>query len=235
MINDSINAITFTNEGYTHYTNNLLQSIHKNNIELNLKIYTLDEKSNTFFKERHDSVELYQKNQFSDTLLKQSDKNFGNLMIVKFNLIYLELLRHSNVLYLDGDIVIKKNFLEYLSSFSKSSEIVFQNDLRPSKPNLINVCAGFMYIKSNENTKKFFKPDKKLIRKFNRYKTHDQTYINKNKKKFSYSMLPLDDFPNGAHYYRYFDNLDPYIIHFNYVIGEKKRELMEEHGEWYGS
>ena len=36
-----------------------------------------------------------------------------------------------------------------------------------------------------------------------RYKTHDQTYINKNKNKFNYAMLPLDDFPNGAHYYQY--------------------------------
>ena len=45
-----------------------------------------------------------------------------------------------------------------------------------------------MYITSNENTKKFFKPEK-LIRKFNRYKTHDQTYIIANKNKFTYSML----------------------------------------------
>ena len=142
-------------------------------------------------------------------------------MIVKFNLIYLELLKNHNVLYLDGDIVIKKNITEYLDTYSNESEIIFQNDLRPSKPDLINVCAGFMYITSNENTKKIFKPEKKLIRKFNRYKTHDQTYINKNKNKFTYSMLPLDDFPNGAHYYQHYENLDPYLIHFNYVIGEK--------------
>ena len=67
-------------------------------------------------------------------------------MIVKFNLIYLELLKNHNVLYLDGDIVIKKNITEYLDTYSNESEIIFQNDLRPSKPDLINVCAGFMYI-----------------------------------------------------------------------------------------
>ena len=153
-------SITFTNEGYIDYTNNLLESINKNKIDLNLKIYTLDEPSHNFFRERHNNVELFEKNDFPETLLKQSDKNFGNLMIVKFNLIYLELLKNHNVLYLDGDIVIKKNITEYLDTYSNESEIIFQNDLRPSKPDLINVCAGFMYITSNENTKNFFKPEK---------------------------------------------------------------------------
>ena len=46
-------------------------------------------------------------------------------------------------------------------------------------------------------------------------------------------MLPLDDFPNGAHYYNHNKALDPYLIHFNYVIGEKKQELMKKYGEWY--
>ena len=90
-----------------------------------------------------------------------------------------------------------------------------------------------MYIKSNDITKEFFKPTKKLINKFTKYKTHDQSYINKNKKKFKYSILPLDDFPNGAHYYQHFESLDPQMIHFNYVRGDKKLELMREHKEWY--
>ena len=91
-------------------------------------------------------------------LLRQSDKGFGNLMIVKFEIIYQELLKQDNIVYLDGDITIKKNISEYLYNFSKESDIVFQkNDLRPSKPDLINVCAGFMYIKSNQKPKIFLK------------------------------------------------------------------------------
>ena len=86
MKTETITSITFTNEGYIT-TNNLLQSINKNDIDLNLKIYTSDKPSANFFRERHDNVELFEKNDFPETLLKQSDKNFGNLMIVKFNLI----------------------------------------------------------------------------------------------------------------------------------------------------
>ena len=54
-------------------------------------------------------------------------------MIVKFEIIYQELLKQDNIVYLDGDITIK-NISEYLYNFSKESDIVFQkNDLRPSK------------------------------------------------------------------------------------------------------
>ena len=228
-----LNFITFTNKGYVDYTKNLLISNKVNNANTNIKVYTLDDYSFNFFSDIHNNVELFKKEDFADNYYSQADENFGNLMLVKFELIHRELLKNENVIYVDGDIVFKKDFRDYLVNYSTQSDIVFQNDLRPSKPNREWVCAGFMYIKSNETTKDFFKPTKKLVRKFTRYKTHDQSYINKNRRKFSYSILPLDDFPNGAHYYQHCETLDPYIIHFNYVRGDKKLQLMRDHNEWY--
>jgi hypothetical protein len=228
-----LNFFTFTNKGYVDYTKNLLLSNKLNNSEADIKVYCLDDSSFNIFSEIHKNVELFKKEDFADKYFSQADENFGNLMLVKFELIYRELLQNENTIYVDGDIVFKKNFLNYLKNYSKDSDIIFQNDLRPSKPNREWVCAGFMYIKSNETTKEFFKPTKKLIRKFTKYKTHDQSYINKNRKKFKYTILPLDDFPNGAHFYEYSKSLDPYIIHFNYVRGDEKLNLMKKHGEWY--
>lgn len=228
-----LNFFTFTNKGYVDYTKNLLLSNKLNNSEADIKVYCLDDSSFNIFSEIHKNVELFKKEDFADKYFSQADENFGNLMLVKFELIYRELLQNENTIYVDGDIVFKKNFLNYLKNYSKDSDIIFQNDLRPSKPNREWVCAGFMYIKSNETTKEFFKPTKKLIRKFTKYKTHDQSYINKNRKKFKYSILPLDDFPNGAHFYEYSKSLDPYLIHFNYVRGDEKLNLMKKHGEWY--
>ena len=228
-----LNFFTFTNKGYVDYTKNLLLSNKLNNSEADIKVYCLDDSSFNIFSEIHKNVELFKKEDFADKYFSPADENFGNLMLVKFELIYRELLQNENTIYVDGDIVFKKNFLNYLKNYSKDSDIIFQNDLRPSKPNREWVCAGFMYIKSNETTKEFFKPTKKLIRKFTKYKTHDQSYINKNRKKFKYSILPLDDFPNGAHFYEYSKSLDPYIIHFNYVRGDEKLNLMKKHGEWY--
>lgn len=228
-----LNCMTFTNKGYVEYTKNLIISSQKNSVNVNIKVYALDQYSYDYFKSFHENVFLYNKEDFQNKYLSQSDKNFGNLMIVKFELIYKELLENENVLYIDGDIVFKKNLSSYLLNYSPNVDIVFQDDLRPSKPDLENLCAGFMYIKSNKTTVDFFKPTSKLIRKFNKYKTHDQTYINKNKNKFTYSKLPLNDFPNGAHYYQYFETLSPYMVHFNYVRGDEKLNLMKKHNEWY--
>ena len=228
-----MNFITFTNAGYVDYTENLLASNKSNNANADIKVYALDESSFNYFSKIHDNVELFEKEDFANNYFSQADENFGNLMLVKFELIYRELLKKDNVVYVDGDIVFKKDFVNDLYKFSPNVDIVFQNDLRPSKPNREWVCAGFMYIKSNETTQEFFKPTKKLVKKFTKYKTHDQSYINKNRKKFSYSILPLDQYPNGAHYYQYYESLTPSLIHFNYVRGDKKLELMREHGEWY--
>lgn len=232
-MNEKIQFVTFTNSGYINFTNNLLESIKINKIDINLKIFTIDDDSFNYFKNIHDNVERYYQEKFSSKLIHQKENNFGSLMLIKFDIIYRSLLENKYVGYIDGDIVIKKNIDGILLPIVKDLDILFQNDKRPSKPNLINVCAGFMIINSNKKTKKFFKPSEKLNNKFLKYKTHDQTHINKNLNKFKYKMLPLDSFPNGPHFYTNHENLDPYIVHFNYLLGEKKEDSMKTYKEWY--
>lgn len=232
-MNKKIQFVTFTNSGYINFTNNLLESIKINKIDINLKIFAIDDDSFNYFKNIHDNVERYYQEKFSSKLIHQKENNFGSLMLIKFDIIYRSLLENKYVGYIDGDIVIKKNIDGILLPIVKDLDILFQNDKRPSKPNLINVCAGFMIINSNKKTKKFFKPSEKLNNKFLKYKTHDQTHINKNLNKFKYKMLPLDAFPNGPHFYTNHENLDPYIVHFNYLLGEKKEDSMKTYKEWY--
>jgi hypothetical protein len=232
-MNEKIQFVTFTNSGYINFTNNLLESIKINKIDINLKIFAIDDESFNYFKNIHDNVERYYQEKFSSKLIHQKENNFGSLMLIKFDIIYRSLLENKYVGYIDGDIVIKKNIDGILLPIVKDLDILFQNDKRPSKPNLINVCAGFMIINSNKKTKKFFKPSEKLNNKFLKYKTHDQTHINKNLNKFKYKMLPLDAFPNGPHFYTNHENLDPYIVHFNYLLGEKKEDSMKTYKEWY--
>ena len=69
--------------------------------------------------------------------------------------------------------------------------------------------------------------------KFKKFKTHDQTYINKSKSKFNYNILPLDQFPNGPKFYSNQGEIHPLMIHFNYVRGDEKIELMKKYREWY--
>src|SRR5210317_1133870 len=151
-MNEKIQFVTFTNSGYINFTNNLLESIKINKIDINLKIFAIDDDSFNYFKNIHVNVERYYQEKFSSKLIHQKENNFGSLMLIKFDIIYRSLLENKYVGYIDGDIVIKKNIDGILLPIVKDLDILFQNDKRPSKPNLINVCAGFMIINSNKKT-----------------------------------------------------------------------------------
>tara|TARA_B000000609_G_C24134296_1_gene327342 strand:- start:71 stop:766 length:696 start_codon:yes stop_codon:yes gene_type:complete len=227
----NLSVITLSNKGYIKYTKNLIRSIEKNHIDINLKIYVMDNYSFNYFKKLNQNVELLDgiNNQ---KFLKQDSKDFGTYMLQKLKIIYSSLLNFEDVVYLDGDIVIKKNFLNYLRENEKDYDLMIQNDKNPKKPNIEYLCAGFMKLKSNKNTLNFFNP-KNIPSQMIMSGLHDQQYINENKDKLNYMKLPLDLFPNGAHYYINYKTIDPLIIHFNYVIGSKKKKLMKKHNEWY--
>ena len=234
MIDNNFIAVSFTSSGYIDITYNLILSIKKNNVPINLKLYCLDIESFNFFQEiNQETIFIDNEKSFSSSLMKQSDSNFGELMLKKFYIIHKNLQQDSNVLYIDGDIVLKKDFTNYFHSLLTKNDIVFQNDKRPSKPNQINVCAGFMLIKSNKKMIKFFDPNKIPIEKIVNYKTHDQTFLNKNLAKFKYEILPMKHFPNGPYFYQNYNKIDPFIIHFNYILGEDKISRMKELNEWY--
>lgn len=226
-------SVTFTNKGYVHFTDNLLESLKKHNVNLNLNIYTLDKESFDFFSKKHPKVTFLQSDSNHSEFLDQKSKEFGTLMIKKFESIYSSLLENELVLYIDGDIVIKKDFKDILINEMSNLDFLFQNDKNPKKPHQINLCAGFMMIKSNKKTLKFFNPKELPVEKIINYRTHDQTYIIRNRAKFKYKTLPLNKFPNGPHFYSNNKNLDPWMIHFNYVLGDEKEALMKKYNEWY--
>jgi len=97
-----------------------------------------------------------------------------------------------------------------------------------------------MFIKSNSNTLNFFNP-KYVEHKKNTSGWDDQVYVNINKHKLKYKMLPIELFLNGKYYYddnnnnnnNNNNNINPYLIHFNWIIGNKKKEKMRDYGKWY--
>ncbi len=229
--------VTFTSEGYTELTKNLLQSINKNDINYNLNIFCIDKNSFKYEFGYNQNKILFDDKPIDvlrdGNMLVQKHDNFADVMLKKFEIIYESLKKFQHVIYVDGDIVITKDFLDYVNRFKDDCDILFQNDKRPSKPNLTNLCAGFMVIKSNTKTKTFFDPKNGSYDEFKDYDTHDQTYINKNKDNFDYSILPLNKFPNGPHYYKYNSKLNPFIVHFNYLLGKEKIDAIKKYGFWY--
>jgi ATP-dependent Lon protease len=52
----------------------------------------------------------------------------------------------------------------------------------------------------------------------------DQVYVNNIKYKLKFKKLPLELFPNGRYYYINNKKINPYMIHFNFLYGHKKKE-----------
>ena len=111
-----IEIVTFTNKGYIKFTENLVKSIIKNNIEINLKVFTLDKDSFDFFNALNCTVEMVDDEEFNlSNFVRQDEDVFGELMYKKLQVIYQSLIDNDYVLYVDGDITIKKIQLDILS------------------------------------------------------------------------------------------------------------------------
>lgn len=231
---NKLKAITFTNYGYIGYTKNLLNSIKSNSINLDTVVYTTDEKTKKAISSfNFEVIKINSNVKVSNKYFKwKAGKNeFGVLMIKKFESIFHALNNNELVLYIDGDIVIKQEIENYLLENIKNNDFLFQLDYNPKVVEQEEACAGFMLIKSNSRTKEFFNPKNINLEYISSLPSHDQTYINLNKNKFNYEFLPLSEFPNGSYFYNF--ECTPKIIHFNYVIGRKKKYLMKRFNEWY--
>lgn len=226
-----IKAITLTNKGYIDFTDNLIASIEKNNINIDLDVCTMDSYSTNYFNKKNQNTNLITKSN-KKKFLRQDSKNFGEYMIIKLNMIHSYLTKFEYILYLDGDIVIKDEIINYLGEAMGSLDLLIQDDKNPKKPNLEYLCAGFMLIKSNRKTLDFFDTSK-INNEELMEGLHDQGYINNNKDFLDYQRLPLELFPNGPYFYENSQNLNPKIIHFNYVLGSKKKSIMKDYEEWY--
>ena len=225
--------ITLTNDGYIEYTENLLISLR--NVGINdLNIYCVGQKSYNYFKNKGFLVRLINTNIISNANKFQNwrTKNFNKLMFYKLKLVHEELKSNKRVLYIDGDIVFLRNTLEEIEN-TKNFDIVGQFDFNPVS-DVKTLCAGFMMINSNEKTLNLFDPEKVPQELLNRkFHFDDQKYINRNINNLKYDFFDLNDYPNGAYFYKNYKNLNPAIIHFNYIVGDKKKQKMQEMGYWY--
>ena len=77
-------SITFTNSGYLDFTENLLTSSKVNKVNLNLNIYTLDEKATTYFHNIHDKITILEEGNEYEELQEFKAGGFGDLMVKKF-------------------------------------------------------------------------------------------------------------------------------------------------------
>ena len=107
-------AITFTNSGYLEFTMNLLRSAEVNSVKINIIVYCTDVKSYDYIrKNKYSAILLNPSGEISEKLSpwKAGDGEFGKIMISKFEAIHDSLKINKFVLYIDGDVVIKKTLM----------------------------------------------------------------------------------------------------------------------------
>lgn len=233
---DTTKYVSLTNKGYIDYTHNLLLSLKENNIDIDLTIYTLDKDSYSFFSEKNISTKLINTNFLKTDFSKfelQNSSEFYRIVYFKFYCINDLLKTNKYVHFLDGDIVIKKDFSKEILKYSHNFDLLAQSNKSPHDSNHNEINSGFMLLNSTKKINKYINPKRFSLKKFSKYKFHDQTYINSIKNKINYELLSLDDFPNGAHFKKFKDSIDPFIIHYNYILGHEKKEEMIKDNNWY--
>tara|TARA_R110002072_G_scaffold87329_1_gene197125 strand:+ start:276 stop:1604 length:1329 start_codon:yes stop_codon:yes gene_type:complete len=218
--------ITLTNDGYIDYTLNLLKSLEIYNLEKKLKCYCIgDECYNKLIKLGYTAILLDDK--INTNFCKFRQNNWGDIVSKKFDIITENLKTHKYVLITDGDIVFtNKNAISYLLENVEDNDMIIQSSRNK------RLCSGFFMLRSNEKTIKLFHPINVEKQKTEK-KWGDQKYINKIKHKLKYKRLPELLYPNGKIYYENFKDINPYIIHFNFVIGENKRIRMKKYNHLY--
>ena len=215
---NNIAFITLTNTGYVDYKLNCLRSLKNINMKKQLIVYCIGEEGYRLLNNNNFMCELIDSND-EDIINFQTYKNnkWSNITYYKFEIIYNNLLNNEYVCITDGDIVYENNqIFDYLLSHIEDNDLLIQSEGICN----LDLCSGFMFIKSNENTISLFNPKNIKIDKG----WDDQKYINSIKDKLKFKQLPLKLFPTGQYYYQYNKHVQPYLIHFNFLIGHEKKK-----------
>jgi hypothetical protein len=220
--------ITLTNGGYIDYTLNCLESLKRINTKINLKCYCIgNDGFNTLISKGIDCILINDDTHSNFQIFRTG--NWSNITYYKFEIIYNNLLNNEYVCITDGDIVYQDTqFIDFLLQNINDNDILIQSE----GLDIDDLCSGFMFIKSTEKTISLFNPEN--VKKYkDTIGWDDQVYINKIKGNLKFKELPLKLFPNGSYYYKYYKNIDPFLIHFNYIIGSDKKNKMKEFDKWY--
>jgi len=230
------------NIGILDMLENFIISCLKNNIDILLFALDNDVASIIYNKYNIDII-LYGdefcsilKNKFNVTInlnnfIRYDTHNFRYISFARFFILNKILKQKINIIYLDVDIVIKKNFIEEIKNIAIKHDCVFQF-------NGENCITGFFAMKPTQKLINFLEVDNlKSLNIFNY--VHDQDFWNKvvyDNKLFNIKLLNRDHYPNGGHYYKNHKNIKDVcrLIHFNCLIGESNKiNKMKELNEWF--
>ena len=235
---------TMTTNGYKYFTLNLVESLKKCGIKWKLMIVCVDKESYNFMLSMNVPA-IYIKPDVT-VLVGTEPSQFGSNTFMTFNKIKLDLLEKIRVeapdsvkyiTYMDGDIIVFKDFVPHIKQKFvdlSNNVLLFQNDDLYGVPNTrANGCTGFFTLKRTKLEKSPFLVDNINLWKETR---EDQVWVNKKIVEYNipFNYLERDLFPNGPYVKNgAWRKSDPYLIHYNYIIGSDKKNFMKRLKHWF--
>ena len=242
-ISDDFLIWTMTTNGYKYITYNLYESLKRAKVSWKLMIICVDRESQKFLQTMNVPCVYYKS--LSSVQVSTQPSQFGSDTFMIFNKIKLDLMELIRkevpesvkyITYLDGDIVVFKDFMPYIKKqFNESNSILlFQNDdLYDVVNTRANGCTGFFSFKVQPLEKSPFLIDNLALWKEIR---EDQVWVNNKllEYKLEFDYLKRSLFPNGTYLKEErWKKCDPYMIHYNHIVGNTKITMMKKNNHWY--
>ena len=222
---------TLSNEGYGNLTDNLVASLHELDIT-NFLVISLDAFYAQSLANRNIPCYLWQWNTSSSEasgFFPFGSKGFREIVRLKPLITYEIGKMGVNQLFVDGDVVILRNPLDYIVHHPLTPHTDYWTQDDTYTP-----CTGFYYLKATSNSVRLYENILiQLSKQEDQMEQYAQMEVLKGYEETGEALvwryLPRELFPNGLVYFDYLVpqqlGITPYIIHNNFVIGKHLKLL----------
>jgi hypothetical protein len=248
FVTDKTLVFTVTSDGYKYYTWNLYKMLQALKLPWKLCILCLDRESYDFlYRIAQIPARLFLLT--GDRIHHKDPVRFGTPHFKRMNRMKLKALEQlsqrpelDTLVFLDSDIAVFKDPIPSLTEALRTSPLLFQCDENLpgstvcSDPDACsNPCTGVIAMALTPETRPVLKALYKVESEPWGAALTDQDYIANRMKVLTISSKTLSrtEYPNGTFLgnNRYKQG-DPFLLHFNYLIGTAKQKVMREKECW---
>lgn len=241
-------VFTVTSDGYKYYTWNLYKMLQELKVPWKLCILCLDKESNDFFK-RIAQIPSRLYLMPGERVLHKEPVRFGTPPFKRMNRMKIKALQElsqrseiDRLVFLDSDIAVFKDIVPFFVETLATEPFVFQCDESiegsfecSNTKACTNPCTGVIGMALNEQTRPLLKNLYKVESEPWGVAMTDQDYLANRllSLQIPYATLRRTDFPNGIFLGKdKYKEGNPYLVHFNYIVGKTKQRFMIEKECW---
>lgn len=245
---------TIINQGYVIFAKNFLKRLNQIKSDEQFLIVCTDVSSFNEIKKIHNNVQLHDL-PLSEQLEKWQTQKYKDIVFAKLDIkiSVIEQFRnlYDNIIFIDTDIWINKNFKKNLEDILSNNnyDIIFQDgedylydkqeccEFRHNKiiknKYCNSYCTGFMimntkYSKKISNFLKYSECDKQSCNGNQQY-INEKLYLDQS---LNVAVLPKKIAPNMSQHNFYKQCEDYWFLHYTYMNAQQKIQYMKINGHW---